>query len=52
LIGSILMANPDIDIIGLIATIFLGSGFIPYALQLLRSSRPVVEPVLSPVSSK
>jgi hypothetical protein len=52
LIGSILMANPDIDIIGLIATIFLGIGFIPYALQLLRGSRPVVEPVLSPVSSK
>ncbi len=35
LIGSILMANPDIDIIGLVATIFLGIGFIPYALRLM-----------------
>lgn len=37
LIGSILMANPDIDIVGLIATIFLGIGFIPYAFQLLQN---------------
>jgi len=36
LTGSILMANPDIDIIGLIATVFLAIGFIPYALQLWR----------------
>jgi len=34
LIGAILMANPDIDLIGLIATGFLAIGFIPYALQL------------------
>jgi len=34
LIGSILMANPDIDLIGLIATIFLAIGFIPYAFSL------------------
>jgi hypothetical protein len=52
LIGSILMANPDIDIIGLVATIFLGIGFILYALQLLRDSLPVVKPTLSSVSSK
>jgi len=38
LIGSILMANPDIDLIGLIATIFLAIGFFPYAFQLLRSA--------------
>ncbi|MBN1306223.1 MAG: hypothetical protein JXA13_17445 [Anaerolineales bacterium] len=37
LAGSILMANPDIDLIGLIATIFLAAGFIPYALQLLEN---------------
>jgi hypothetical protein len=35
LVGSILMANPDIDIIGLVATVFLGIGFIPYAVHLL-----------------
>jgi len=37
LVGSIMMANPDIDIIGLVATIFLGIGFIPYAVHLLNS---------------
>ncbi len=37
LIGSVLMANPDIDIIGLVATAFLGIGFFPYALNLLTS---------------
>jgi hypothetical protein len=36
LIGSILMVNPDIDIIGLAATIVMAMGFIPYALHLLR----------------
>ncbi len=35
LIGSLLMCNPDIDIIGLIATLFLGIGFIPYGLHLI-----------------
>jgi hypothetical protein len=35
LIGSVLMVNPDIDIIGLVATIVLGMGFVPYALQLV-----------------
>jgi len=39
LIGSILMANPDIDLIGLVATIFLAIGFFPYAFQLLRSAK-------------
>ena len=39
LVGSILMFNPDIDIIGLVATIFLGLGFIPYALHLVRKVR-------------
>jgi len=38
LVGSILMANPDIDLIGLVATIFLAIGFFPYAFQLLRSA--------------
>lgn len=52
LIGSILMANPDIDIIGMIATIFLGIGFIPYALQLLRSSRQAVVPAFSLAGNK
>jgi hypothetical protein len=36
LIGSILMMNPDIDIIGLAATIMLAVGFFPYAVMLLR----------------
>lgn len=39
LIGSILTANPDIDLIGLIATGFLAIGFIPYAIQLWRSKQ-------------
>lgn len=34
LMGSILMANPDIDLIGLIATVFLAIGFFPYAIHL------------------
>ena len=38
LIGSILMANPDIDIIGLVATVFLAIGFFPYAVQMLRET--------------
>ncbi len=38
LVGSVLMANPDIDLIGLIATIFLAIGFFPYAFQLLSSA--------------
>ena len=39
LIGSILMANPDIDIIGLVATVFLAIGFIPYAINMLFTAR-------------
>ena len=39
LLGTIMMANPDIDLVGLIATILLGIGFVPYAIHLLRSSR-------------
>jgi hypothetical protein len=39
LAGSILMANPDIDIIGLVATVVLGLGFIPYAVSLLRAMK-------------
>jgi hypothetical protein len=38
LVGSILMANLDIDIIGLVATVILGIGFIPYAIQLVKDS--------------
>jgi len=34
--GSILMINPDIDIIGLAATLVLASGFIPYGIELLK----------------
>lgn len=43
LIGSILMANADIDLIGLVATVFLGVGFVPYAIYLLqiRENHPV-----------
>lgn len=39
LVGSVLMANPDIDLIGLSATFILGIGFIPYAISLLQNSR-------------
>jgi hypothetical protein len=39
LAGSVLMANPDIDLIGLIATAVLALGFIPYALDLLHNDR-------------
>jgi len=49
LIGSILMANPDIDIIGLVATIFLGIGFIPYAIQLVRNTDKVSNLSLAPI---
>lgn len=40
LAGSILMANPDIDIIGLVATVVLAIGFIPYGVSLLREMTP------------
>lgn len=33
LAGSVLMCNPDIDIIGLTATIIMAIGFIPYAVS-------------------
>lgn len=51
LIGSILMANPDIDIIGLVATVFLGIGFIPYAVQLAQNANKVSNLSLAPVHS-
>ena len=38
LIGSILMFNPDIDIIGFVATVFLAIGFFPYAIQIIRKT--------------
>lgn len=38
LIGAFLMANPDIDIIGLAATILLGITFIPYGFSLIQSA--------------
>jgi len=44
LIGSILMVNPDIDIIGLVATIIFGTGFIPYAFRLMQISPKVAIP--------
>lgn len=45
LIGSLLMANPDIDIIGLAASIFLAVGFIPYAVHLLQSAPTTSNPL-------
>ena len=47
LIGSILMINPDIDIIGLVATIVLGTGFIPYAFRLAQISPKAAIPAPS-----
>lgn len=38
LVGSILLANPDIDLIGLIATLVLAVGFIPYGTGLIRTA--------------
>lgn len=38
LMGSILMLNPDIDIIGLAATVLMAIGFYPYAIQILRNT--------------
>ncbi len=38
LLGSLLMANPDIDIIGLAASGMLALGFVPYAIGLLREA--------------
>ena len=38
LLGSILMANPDIDIIGLVATVVLAVGFCPYAVGLIKEA--------------
>ena len=49
LIGSILMANPDIDIIGLVATIFLGIGFFPYVVHLLRHPIEKLNTSLAPI---
>jgi hypothetical protein len=37
LAGSILMLNPDIDIIGLAATAVLAAGFFPYAIHLTQN---------------
>lgn len=39
LLGSLLMANPDIDLIGLIATVVLAIGFLPYGLQLMQQAQ-------------
>jgi hypothetical protein len=52
LIGSILMANPDIDIIGLVATIFLASGFIPYGIRLIQRAIKASRVRLVPVGEK
>ena len=52
LAGSILMANPDIDIVGLVATIVLGLGFIPYALSLMREPKPAARQSLYPAPAR
>jgi hypothetical protein len=52
LIGSILMANPDIDLIGLAATIVLAIGFIPYAIQMIQGTRLVENQTLAGFSGK
>ncbi len=54
LIGSLLMINPDIDIIGLVATIFLAIGFLPYAAQLIHETKtnPHLLPQYSAASSR
>lgn len=49
LAGSILLANPDIDIIGLTATIFLAIGFFPYGLQLIMAKTAAAQEPVSPV---
>ncbi len=52
LIGSILMVNPDIDLIGLAATIVLAIGFIPYAIQMIQGTRLVENQTLAGFSGK
>ncbi|MCD4672039.1 MAG: hypothetical protein K8R77_05180 [Anaerolineaceae bacterium] len=52
LIGSILMANPDIDLIGLAATIVLAIGFIPYAIRLIQDTRLTKNLSLATVAGK
>ncbi len=44
------MVNPDIDLIGLVATIVLAIGFIPYAIQLIQGARQAENQSLAPVS--
>lgn len=45
LIGCLLMINPDIDIIGLAATIFLAIGFLPNGVRLIRSALMINTPL-------
>jgi hypothetical protein len=52
LIGAILMANPDIDIVGLVATVFLGIGLIPYAIQLLKRPQETIQLSIATATSK
>ena len=42
-----MMINPDIDIIGLAATIVLAFGFVPYAFRLARIPLEDIVPVIS-----
>ncbi len=49
LAGSILMMNPDIDIIGLTATLVMAAGFIPYGLAVLRNPERSRQNLLNPV---
>ena len=35
-IGSLLLANPEIEVVNLVASFFLAAGFIPYSLTLLK----------------
>jgi hypothetical protein len=52
LIGSIMMANPDIDIIGLAATIVLGIGFMPYAIRIAQGLNQTANLSLIPIDSR
>ncbi len=52
LIGSILMANPDIDLLGLVATILLAIGFIPYAIRMIQGTRLTENQSLAGFSGK
>lgn len=42
IIGSLLLANPDIDLIGLVASVILAIAFVPFGIQIIKGEK--IEP--------